>query len=119
MDRAYALLEIKAVEPARRSFSGIASTPELDREGDIVDPAGVTFRNPLPLLFHHDPKQPIGTRHADGDAGRDSVRGDAADHRRTRPAEDRVDEAWQSHQGRRDHRRLDRPPHPRRTASSA
>ena len=42
-------------------FSGIASTPELDRQGDMVDPAGVTFRNPLPLLFHHDMRQPIGT----------------------------------------------------------
>lgn len=61
LDRAYSLLEIKAVEPARRTFSGIASTPELDRQGDMVDPAGVTFRNPLPLLFHHDAKQPIGT----------------------------------------------------------
>ena len=60
MDRAYALLEIKAVEPAGRTFSGIASTPELDRQGDMIDPAGVTFRNPLPLLFHHDPKHPIG-----------------------------------------------------------
>jgi HK97 family phage major capsid protein/HK97 family phage prohead protease len=61
LDRAYSLLEIKAVAPARRTFSGIASTPELDRQGDMVDPAGVTFKNPLPLLFHHDTKQPIGT----------------------------------------------------------
>jgi hypothetical protein len=60
VDRAYALLEIKALDQSSRTFSGIASTPELDRVGDMVDPAGVTFRNPLPLLFHHDPKQPIG-----------------------------------------------------------
>ena len=25
-----------------------------------MDPAGVTFRNPLPLLFHHDRQQPVG-----------------------------------------------------------
>jgi len=63
MEQAYALLDIKATSPGpeRRTFSGIASTPELDRSGDMVDPAGVTFRNPLPLLFHHDTKQPIGT----------------------------------------------------------
>ena len=61
MDRAYSLLEIKAVAAERRTFSGIASTPELDRQGDQVDPAGVTFRNPVPLLFHHDPKQVIGS----------------------------------------------------------
>lgn len=61
MDRAYSLLEIKSVAAERRTFSGIASTPEVDRGGDSVDPAGVTFRNPLPLLFHHDTRQPIGT----------------------------------------------------------
>ena len=61
MDRAYTLLEVKTVEPARRMITGIASTPELDRQGDILDPAGVTFRNPVPLLLHHDDRQPIGT----------------------------------------------------------
>jgi HK97 family phage major capsid protein/HK97 family phage prohead protease len=61
MDQAYALLEVKAVEPARRMISGVASTPELDRAGDMFDPAGATFKNPIPLLFHHDEKQPIGT----------------------------------------------------------
>ena len=61
MDRAYSLLEIKSVEPGARRFSGIASTPELDRRGDLYDPAGATFRNPVPLLFHHDPRQPIGS----------------------------------------------------------
>ena len=60
MDRAYSLLEIKSVAAPQRTFSGIASTPELDRQGDSFDPAGATFRDSLPLLFHHDPKQPIG-----------------------------------------------------------
>jgi HK97 family phage major capsid protein/HK97 family phage prohead protease len=61
MDRAWALLEVKSVEPADRRISGLASTPELDRQGDMLDPAGVTFRNPVPLLLHHDDKHPIGT----------------------------------------------------------
>jgi HK97 family phage major capsid protein/HK97 family phage prohead protease len=60
MDRAYALLEVKALEPERRTFTGIASTPELDRQGDRFEPAGATFRNPIPLLYHHDQKLPIG-----------------------------------------------------------
>jgi HK97 family phage prohead protease/HK97 family phage major capsid protein len=60
VDLAYSLLEIKSVDSGSRRFSGIASTPELDRQGDSVDPAGVVFRNPVPLLFHHDTKQPIG-----------------------------------------------------------
>ncbi len=60
LDRAYALLDIKALAPERRTFTGIASTPELDRQGDVFDPAGATFRNPIPLLYHHDQKLPIG-----------------------------------------------------------
>jgi len=96
VDRAYSLLEIKAVEPARRTFSGIASTPDLDRAGEIIDPAGVSFRNPLPLLFHHDRKQPIGWVNLT--ATPDGILFDA-----TIPAieeagtlKSRVDEAWQS-----------------------
>jgi HK97 family phage major capsid protein/HK97 family phage prohead protease len=61
VDRAYSLLEIKSVAPEGRRFSGIASTPELDRQGDSLDPAGVTFRSSLPLLWHHDTRQPVGT----------------------------------------------------------
>jgi len=61
VDLAYSLLEIKSVTPELRRFSGIASTPELDRQGDIYDPAGAVFKNPVPLLFHHDPRQPIGS----------------------------------------------------------
>jgi len=60
MDRAYTLLDVKAVDPDRRTFSGIASTPELDRQGHVVDPAGVQFRNPVPLLLHHDQQRPVG-----------------------------------------------------------
>ena len=41
VERAYSLLEIKSVAPEGRRFSGIASTPELDRQGDSFDPAGV------------------------------------------------------------------------------
>jgi HK97 family phage major capsid protein/HK97 family phage prohead protease len=60
-DRAYALLHVKAFDADAREFSGIATTPEVDRQGHEVDPLGVSFANPLPLLFHHDQKQPVGT----------------------------------------------------------
>jgi HK97 family phage major capsid protein/HK97 family phage prohead protease len=59
--RGYALLHVKAADPYTRTFSGFATTPELDRQGHIVDPAGVRFRNPLPLLWHHDQARPVGT----------------------------------------------------------
>ncbi len=60
LNRAYAILHVKAVDAERRTFSGMATTPDLDRQGDSVDPAGVQFRNPLPLLLHHNATLPVG-----------------------------------------------------------
>lgn len=40
--------------------SGIASTPQPDRMGDIVEPKGAKFALPMPLLWQHDAKAPIG-----------------------------------------------------------
>lgn len=96
MDRAYSLLEVKSVDAERRSFSGIASTPELDRQGHIVDPAGVTFRNPLPLLLHHDQRQPVGS--VTLTATPDGILFDATLPSMETPGrvKDRVDEAWDS-----------------------
>lgn len=45
----------------KRVIRGIASTPDVDRVGDIVDPLGATFRNPVPLLHQHDHRRPVGT----------------------------------------------------------
>ena len=59
--RAYAILRVKAFDEQLRTITGIATTPEPDRVGDIVEPLGVTFTNPLPFLYHHDAKRPIGT----------------------------------------------------------
>jgi len=96
VDRAYSLLEIKSVAPAGRRFSGIASTPELDRQGDSVDPGGATFRNPLPLLWHHDAKQPIGTVTLTATPG--GILFDAEIPELDEPGtlKTRVDEAWHS-----------------------
>ena len=60
MDRAYAWLHVKSIDDEAHTFAGIASTPELDRQGHSVDPRGVTFRNPIPLLLFHDQERPIG-----------------------------------------------------------
>jgi HK97 family phage major capsid protein/HK97 family phage prohead protease len=61
MDRAYALLTVKALDLEQRTIAGLASTPEPDRMGDVVEPLGITFKNPLPLLLHHDTHRPVGT----------------------------------------------------------
>jgi HK97 family phage major capsid protein/HK97 family phage prohead protease len=61
MNRAYSMLEIKAVNDDAREISGIATTPEPDRVGDIVEPLGAQFKNPLPLLWQHQHDKPVGT----------------------------------------------------------
>jgi HK97 family phage major capsid protein/HK97 family phage prohead protease len=60
MNRAYSLLTIKSIDEEARIIEGIASTPTPDRMGDIVDPKGAQFTLPLPLLYQHNSKQPIG-----------------------------------------------------------
>ncbi len=60
LTRAYAVLHIKAVDTDQRTIAGIASTPEPDRMGDVVEPLGIAFKNPLPLLLYHDAKKPVG-----------------------------------------------------------
>lgn len=60
LDRAYALLDIKSFDADERVIHGIASTPTPDRRGDVLDPKGAEFTLPMPLLWQHDPDQPIG-----------------------------------------------------------
>ena len=60
MHRAWATLEIKAFDAEQRVIEGIASTPTADRGGDVLLPAGAQFALPMPLLWQHDQKQPIG-----------------------------------------------------------
>ena len=60
MNRAYTLLTIKAVDDDKRVIEGIASTPTPDRMGDIVEPMGAKFKLPMPLLWQHDTRAPVG-----------------------------------------------------------
>lgn len=59
-NRAYSVLEIKAVDDEQRVITGIATTPETDRMGDIVDPLGAKFAAELPLLWQHQHDKPVG-----------------------------------------------------------
>jgi HK97 family phage major capsid protein len=52
--------EIKAVDDDQRILTGIASTPQPDRSGDVIHPLGATFTNPVPLLLAHDTSLPVG-----------------------------------------------------------
>lgn len=60
LNRAYSLLTVKAVDEELRQITGWATTPTPDRIGDVVEPEGAQFKLPLPLLWQHDSKQPIG-----------------------------------------------------------
>lgn len=61
IDRAYSLLEIKSLDEDRRVITGMATTPEMDRVGDIVDPLGAKFAAEIPLLWQHNHDQPVGS----------------------------------------------------------
>lgn len=58
--RAYSQFEVKAVDDATGVIEGIASTPSTDRMGDIVEPKGAQFKLPLPLLWQHNAREPLG-----------------------------------------------------------
>lgn len=60
MNRAYSLLEIKGMDDDARIITGIASTISPDRVEDVMMPSGATFKLPMPLLWQHNPNQPIG-----------------------------------------------------------
>ncbi len=59
-NRAYSLLTIRSVDDDLRIIEGIASTPSTDRMGDIVDPKGAEFTLPIPLLWQHNAREPLG-----------------------------------------------------------
>lgn len=58
--RATSLLTIRSIDEDAREIEGIATAPEPDRYGDVVEPKGAVFRLPLPLLNQHRSDEPIG-----------------------------------------------------------
>lgn len=60
MQWANALLHIKSIAEDKRIIQGIASTPEPDNMGDVVELDGMEFKLPLPFLYQHNSREPIG-----------------------------------------------------------
>jgi HK97 family phage major capsid protein/HK97 family phage prohead protease len=60
MNRAYSILNIKSADKQTRTIKGVATTPTPDRMGDVIEPLGVKFKNPMPLLWQHKSDKPIG-----------------------------------------------------------
>ena len=96
-NRAYSLLEIKTVNDEERTISGVATTPEPDRMGDIVDPMGAKFASEMPLLWQHQHDKPVGFAQF-GKASRTGIPFTASLPRITEPGplKDLVDMAWQA-----------------------
>ncbi len=95
MNRAYSVLEIRGVDDEERIITGVATTPTPDRMGDVVEPLGVKFKNPLALLHQHRADQPVGTVKFEKPT-KDGIKFEArlpkiAD---AGPLKDRVDTAW-------------------------
>jgi HK97 family phage major capsid protein/HK97 family phage prohead protease len=97
LKRAYSVFRVKSADEERRTIAGIASTPEPDRLGDVVEPLGIAYKNPLPLLLHHDSKKPVGlVRFFPPSA--DGIEFEAELPTVDEPGalRDRIEEAWQS-----------------------
>jgi HK97 family phage prohead protease len=60
MHRAYSILDVKSVDERKRTFSGIATTPALDRVNDSVNSLGAKYAKEIPLLHAHRSDMPIG-----------------------------------------------------------
>jgi HK97 family phage prohead protease len=96
-NRAYSVLQIKSVDEETRVIRGIATTPTVDRVGDIIDPMGVKFANPLAFLWQHQHDKPIGSVKFDKPT-KDGITFEAEIAKSDEPGtlKDRLDEAWQS-----------------------
>jgi HK97 family phage major capsid protein/HK97 family phage prohead protease len=98
MNRAYSLLTVKSVDAEQRVIRGMATTPAPDRMGDIVEPKGVKFKNPMPLLWQHKADKPVGTVNF-GKPTDDGIEFEAhlpMPDEVSGPLAERIDEAWQS-----------------------
>jgi HK97 family phage prohead protease len=60
MNRAFVNFEIKSLDDDARTIEGWATTPEVDRMGDIVLPKGAEYELPIPFLLDHDHSQVVG-----------------------------------------------------------
>jgi HK97 family phage prohead protease len=96
MDRAYSIIQVKSMDDDQRVIRGMATTPELDRDGEVIDPFGVKVAEDIPLFLYHDSKQVVG-RAKFGRATRDGIPFEARlpQVKEAGRLKDRVDEAWQ------------------------
>lgn len=96
LHRMYALLDVRSFDDDQRVIRGIATTATPDRMGDVVEPRGIQFKNPLPLLWQHDPRKPVGTcTFAPATEAGIAFEASLPKIAEAGALKDRVDEAWQ------------------------
>lgn len=95
--RAVTVFKAQDFDEEKRELNGIATTPTVDRMGDVVESSGARFRLPLPLLWQHDHAQPVGEVYA-AKAGKDGIAIKARIYRavQSENLKRRFDEAWES-----------------------
>lgn len=97
MKRAYSFLTVKAIDEDQRIITGIATTPTPDRVGDIVEPKGAEFNLPIPFLWQHNSREPLG-HVTKAKVTKDGIEVTCELVKIEEPGKlkDRLDEAWQS-----------------------
>lgn len=88
-------LEIKALDASTRTIKGVASTPRPDRHGHILEPMGAVFTNPIPLLLHHDQRQPVGQATLSATKAGLLFEATIASVAEAGPLRDRLEDTWQ------------------------
>ena len=97
MSRAYSLFHVKSLDSDKREISGLATSPETDRQGDVVEPSGAVYKLPIPLLWGHDHNKPIGEVVAAKTTSEGiEVQAKLAKTATPGTLKDRLDEAWES-----------------------
>lgn len=97
MKKAWSLLQVKEVGEDARIVRGMATTPTVDRVGDVVDPMGVVFRGPVKLHLYHKHDLPVGTVKFDKPTAKGiPFEAHIPDVREAGAVQDRVNEAWHS-----------------------
>lgn len=98
-NRAYSVLHVKEMDEDddQRIIRGIATTPTPDRVGDVVEPDGVKFQNPMPLLWQHRADMPVGTVKFDKPTKKGiTFEARFAKAEKSETLKARIDEAWES-----------------------
>lgn len=95
MNRAYSLIEVKSLDENRRTFSGWATTPSLDRVADSINPLKASFADDLPLLHQHRHDAPVGrVRFSKPTKAGIAFEAEIPNIPEPGPLKDRVDTAW-------------------------